>query len=254
MKKIPIIKLSKKNTLIKCAAALSILSITASSLAATVNPYNYTVFENAINDAKWQRGSDSEEQCSGTACESTLNDSTNQKYIWADSSTEEMYFSTNGSQVAKWRSELRFQDSFTRGSTRTFTAQIGYWASKSTSTGFTVAQLHMESDDDYSVEGPPARLEIIDEDRFEVQWRNSYSCTDDCWSSDTFATSTSGWKDIQLKTSGDYINVSVEGQTFSYNLKASGTNWPSQGGYYWKTGIYLQKAGTAYTGYKNIYW
>ena len=95
---------------------------------------------------------------------------------------------------------------------------------------------------------------LNDEDTYEVQWRNSYSCSDDCWSADEFSTSTSGWKDIQLKTSGDYINVSVAGQTFSYNLKGDDKNWPSDGGYFWKTGIYIQDEGTAYTGYQNIYW
>ena len=244
----------KKNTIIKITTAISLIGIATSTMAATVNPYDYTVFENAINKAKWQRGSNSEKQCSGTDCESTMDSSTNQDYIWADSSTDEMYFSTGGSQVAKWRSELRYEENFSRGSTRTFTAKIGYWASRSTSAGFTVAQLHMETGGDYDVKGPPARLEIIDEDVFEVQWRNSYSCTSDCWSADVFSTSTSGWKDIQLTTSGDYINVSVEGQTFSYYLKGDDTNWPSDGGYFWKTGIYLQDEGTAYTGYKNIYW
>ena len=240
--------------IIQYGITLSLIGAAASAMAATVNPYDYSVFKNAINDAKWQRGSNSEEQCSGTDCESTMDSSSNQKYIWADSSNDQMRFSTSGSKSAKWRSELRFEDSFSRGSTRTFTARIAYWASRSTSTGFTVAQLHMESDDNYTSKGPPARLEILDEDTFEVQWRNSYSCSSDCWSSDTFSTSTSGWKDIQLKTSGDYINVSVQGQTFSYYLKASGTNWPSNGGYYWKTGIYLQDEGTAYTGYENLYW
>lgn len=244
----------KKNTIIKLATAISLIGIATSTMAATVNPYDYSVFKNAINDAKWQRGSNSETQCVRTDCESTLDSSSNQKYIWADSANGQMHFSTNGSQAAKWRSELRFEDNFSRGSTRTFTATIAYWASRSTSTGFTVAQLHMDTNGDYDVEGPPARLEILDEDTFEVQWRNSYSCTSNCWSSNTFSTSTSGWKDIQLKTSGDYINVSVAGQTFSYYLKGSGKNWPSDGGYYWKTGIYLQDSGTAYTGYKNLYW
>ena len=242
------------NTLMKYTVALSLAGSVASAVADTVNPYDYSVFENAINDAKWQRGSDSEKQCAGTDCESTLDSSSNQKYIWADSDDGQMYFSTNGSQVAKWRSELRFEENFSRGSSRTFTAKIAYWASRSTSTGFTVAQLHMETGGEYDVKGPPARLEVIDETHFEVQWRNSYSCTDDCWSADEFATSTSGWKDIQLKTSGDYINVSVAGQTFSYYLKGDDTNWPSDGGYFWKTGIYLQDAGTAYTGYQNLYW
>jgi len=242
------------HTIIKYTATIALASITASAMSATVNPYNYSVFEKAINDAKWQRGSNSEKQCSGSSCESTMNSSSNKKYIWANSSNGQLHFSTNGSQNAKWRSELRFEDSFSRGSTRTFTARIGYWHKYSTSKGFTVAQLHMESDSNYTVKGPPARLEIIDEDTYEVQWRNSYSCTSNCWSGDTFSTSTSGWKDIQLKTSGNYINVSVAGQTFSYKLSGSGKNWPSDGGYYWKTGIYLQDKGTAYTGYKNLYW
>jgi len=244
----------KKNTIIKLTTAISLISIATSTMAATVNPYNYSVFENAINDAKWQRGSNSETQCVEKDCESTMNSSSNKKYIWADDSNGQLRFSTNGSQDEGWRNELRFEDSFSRGSTRTFTAKVGYWSSRSTSEAFTVAQLHMESDDNYTSKGPPARLEIIDEDTFEVQWRDSYSCSSGCWSSNTFSTSTSGWKDIQLKTSGDYINVSVAGQTFSYYLKASDTNWPSNGGYYWKTGIYLQDEGTAYTGYQNLYW
>ena len=243
-----------KNTLIKYTAALSIIGIATNAMADTVNPYNYTVFEDAINDAKWQLGLNSEDQCSGTECESTLDISSNQEYIWADDSNGQMFFSTNGSQDAKWRSELRFEDSFSRDSTKTFTAKIGYWASQSTSTGFTIAQLHMESDDNYNVEGAPARLEIIDEDTFRVKWRNSYSCTSDCWSTETFSTSTSGWKDIQLQVSDEYINVSVAGQTFSYDLDGSDTNWPSDGSYYWKTGIYLQDEGSAYIGYKNMYW
>lgn len=242
------------NTIMQCTLAFSFAGSIGNAVAATVNPYNYSVFENAINDAKWQRGSNSEKQCAGTECETTLDNSSNQEYIWADSSNGEMYFSTNGSQASKWRSELRFEENFSRGSTRTFTATIGYWASRSTSDGFTVAQLHMETGGEYDVKGPPARLEVIDEEHFEVQWRNSYSCTSDCWSANTFSTSTSGWKDIQLTTSGDYINVTVQGQTFSYNLKGSDKNWPSNGGYFWKTGIYLQDSGTAFTGYRNIYW
>lgn len=242
------------NTLIKCTVALGLVGSVANAVADTVNPYNYSVFKNALNDAKWQRGLDSEKQCASTDCESTLDSSSNQQYIWADDATNTMYFSTNGSQASKWRSELRFEENFSRGSTRTFTAKIGYWANKSTSDGFTVAQLHMETGGAYDVKGPPARLEVIDEDTYEVQWRNSYSCSDDCWSADEFSTSTSGWKDIQFKTSGDYINVSVAGQTFSYNLKGDDKNWPSDGGYFWKTGIYLQDKGTAYTGYQNIYW
>jgi len=170
------------HTIIKYTATIALASITASAMSATVNPYNYSVFEKAINDAKWQRGSNSEKQCSGSSCESTMNSSSNKKYIWANSSNGQLHFSTNGSQNAKWRSELRFEDSFSRGSTRTFTARIGYWHKYSTSKGFTVAQLHMESDSNYTVKGPPARLEIIDEDTYEVQWRNSYSCTSNCWS------------------------------------------------------------------------
>lgn len=242
------------NKITKISIAISLVFSASTTMAATVNPYNYSVFENAINDAKWQRGYNSEKQCSGSACESTLNNSSELDYLWADNSNGQMHFSTNGSKSAKWRNELRFESNFSRGSTRTFTAQMAYWAANSTSSGFTVAQLHMTSDDSYTVKGPPARLEILDEDTFEVQWRNSYSCSSNCWSSDTFSAGTSGWKNIQLKTSGDYINVSVAGQTFSYNLKGSGTNWPSDGQYYWKTGIYLQDSGTAYTGYKNIYW
>lgn len=242
------------NKLTAFTVAISFSISATPAISATVNPYNYSVFENAINDAKWQRGYNSEKQCSGTSCESTLNSSSNLGYIWADSSNNQMNFSTNGSKSSAWRNELRFEDNFNRGSSRTFTARVAYSASKSTSSGITIAQLHMTSDSNYSVKGPPARLEILDEDTFEVKWRNSYSCTSNCWSTNTFSANTSGWKDIQLKTAGDYINVSVSGQTFSYNLKGSDKNWPSKGDYYWKTGIYLQNSGTAYTSYQNLYW
>lgn len=223
--------------------------------SASVNPYTYNnVYKNAINDAKWQRGSNSEQQCFESGCSSTMGTSSNLKYIWVDSNNGQMRFSTNGSKSSGWRSELRFNSNFSRGSSRTMTARLGYWKGRSTSDGFTVAQLHMDGNQGWSVKGPPARLEVVDEDRFMVTFRSGYSCTSNCWTDRDFSTSISGWKNIQLQTSGDYINVSVAGQTHSYNLKGSGKNWPSQGGYYWKTGIYMQDSGTAYTGYQNLYW
>lgn len=243
-----------KNAIMKSAFTFGLAVSAANAMATDISPYNYPLFESAINDAKWQRGLNSEKQCTRTGCESTLGSSASQEYIWVKESNGIMHFSTNGDQPSKWRSELRFEDNFSRGSTRTLTARIGYWSNRSTSTGFTIAQLHMETGGAYDVKGPPARLEVIDETHFEVQWRNSYSCTNDCWSANAFSTKTSGMKNVQLKTSGDYINVSVEGQTFSYNLKGSDKNWPSDGGYFWKTGIYLQDEGTAYTGYQSLYW
>lgn len=241
---------------IKLIVVLCVINCVASFIAVAdvVNPYNYDVYSDAINDAKWQVGYNSEKQCYADECEDVLDSSSMQDLLWADSSNKQMHFSTDGSKDEKWRNELRFNAEFSRGSSRTFTARVGYWKGQSTSAGFTMAQLHMASDDDYDVKGPPARLEVIDENAFVVKWRNAYDCSSDCWSSNEFSTSTSGWKDIQLQTSGDYINVSVAGQTFSMNMKGSDTNWPSKGGYYWKTGIYLQDEGTAYTGYKSIYW
>lgn len=243
----------------KYLLAIGMTTMATSVFAASVNPYTYnSVYENAIKDAKWQRGYSSEQQCYSTGCSSTMGTSSNLGYVWVDNSNGQMQFSTNGSKSAKWRSELRFNASFNRGSSRTMTAKLGYWASRSNSDGFTVAQLHMDqnypSSGSYKVNGPPARLEIVDEDYFEIVFRSGYDCSSDCWEKHEYSTSTSGWKNIQLQTSGDYINVSVHGETYSYNLKASGNNWPSKAGYYWKTGIYLQDAGTAYTGYKNLYW
>ena len=241
---------------IKLPIAVGLALATSTVFAATVNPYTHNnIFKNAIKDAKWQRGYNSEQQCRGTGCSNTMGSSSNLKYVYVDSKKNQMYFTTSGSKDEKWRSELRFNASFNRGSSRTMTARLGYWKNRSTSSGFTVAQLHMEQDDNYKkVNGPPARLEIVDEKEFEVVWRKAYDCSSNCWTKKRFSTSTSGWKDIQLQTSGNYINVKVAGQTHSYNLKGSDTNWPSKGGYYWKTGIYLQDEGTAFTGYKNIYW
>ena len=164
-------KTKTMNTAIKNTAAFGLACIATSVMAASVNPYNYSVFENAINDSKWQRGSNSEKICAGTDCENTMNSSSNLKYIWVDSSNGQMQFSTNGEQDSKWRSELRFENSFSRGSTRTFTAKIGYWKNRSTSQGFTVAQLHMESDDNYTSKGPPARLEILDENKWLLMYK-----------------------------------------------------------------------------------
>lgn len=244
----------RKTTQLSIGLGLAIFA--SSTFAASVNPYNYNnVFKNAIKDSKWQRGYNSEKQCNSTGCQSTMGTSNNLKYLYVDDSRGWMHFTTNGSKNEKWRSELRFESSFSRGSSRTMTLNLGYWKNRSTSKGFTVAQLHMEQDSNYTkVNGPPARLEILDENKFEVVWRKGYNCSSNCWTEKTFSTSTSGWKAIQLQTSGDYINVKVAGQTYSYNLKASGNNWPSNGGYYWKTGIYLQDDGTVFTGYKNLYW
>ncbi len=241
---------------------LSAAVMATSASAAKVNPYNYNVYKNAINDAKWQRGSNSEQQCSQTGCQSTLNSSTSKKYIWANDANGQMQFSTDGSKAKGWRSELRFLANFSRGSNRTMTAKMGYWKNLSTSDGFTIAQLHMDKNTGYTVKGPPARLEIVDESHFEVKFRRSHDCTSssspDCWPDDVggeYSTSISNWKDVQLHLSGDVINVSVAGQTYSYNLKsAPNTDWPSNGGYYWKTGVYMQDAGSAYIGYKNLYW
>jgi len=241
--------------LTKGLIALGLAALTSGAMAASVNPYTYNnTYKNAINDAKWQRGYNSERQCERTGCSSTMGTSSNLSYVWVNDSNGQMQFSTNGSKSEKWRSELRFLDNFSRGSSRTMTARLGYWASRSNSEGFTVAQLHMDTNEGWDVKGPPARLEIIDEDHFRVDFRSGYSCTSGCWTKEEFSTSTSNWKNIQLQTSGDYINVSVQGETHSYYLKGTGRNWPSQGGYYWKTGIYLQDGGTAYTGYKNLYW
>jgi len=243
----------KKITTWVCAVGL--LLVGSSAFSASVNPYTYNnVYKNAIIDAKWQRGYNSEQQCYSTGCESTMGTSTNLKYIWVDNSNGQMQFSTNGSRSDGWRSELRFNANFNRGSSRTMTMRFGYWKARSTSNGFTIAQLHMDKNEGWAVNGPPARLEIIDESHFEVTFRSGHDCSSNCWTDETYSTSTSGWKNIQLQTSGDYINVTVAGQTYSYNLKGSGTDWPSKGGYYWKTGLYMQDSGTAYTGYRNLYW
>ena len=241
----------KVNTLLLLAG---LIVVTPTAFAAKVNPYDYSKHKNAINDAKWQRGHSSEQRCYSTGCESTMDSNSNQKYIWADNKNSQLHFSTDGNQDTGWRSELRFNANFFRGSSRTLTARFGYWAGRSTSKGFTVAQLHMDGNEGWTVKGPPARLEIIDEDYFEVTFRKGHDCTSSCWTDERFSTSVSGWKDIQLQTSGNYINVTVQGQTHSYNLSGSGKDWPSKGGYYWKTGLYMQKSGTAYTGYKHIYW
>ena len=226
---------------------VGMIMVSAEATATSVNPYSYTVFKNAIKDAKWQRGYDSEKQCQGADCESTMESRSNLKYIWVNNDNNQMQFSTNGSKEIKWRSELRFLSNFNRGSSRTMTAKIGYWAGESTSQGFTVAQLHMEDS-----KGPPARLEIINEDKFEVTFRNDDGCTSNCWHTEEYEdTGTSGWKYIQLQTSGNYINVSVAGETYSYEMTSK---WPSKGNYYWKTGIYLQDPGTVYTGYQYLYW
>ena len=134
------------------------------------------------------------------------------------------------------------------------TAGVRYFPNLSTSSGFTVAQLHMDKNEGWTVNGPPARLEVVDESHYEVTFRSGHDCSSNCWTDLTYSTSVTSRKDIQLETSGDYVNVSVEGETFSYYLKGSGRDWPSQGGYYWKTGIYLQGAGTAYVNYSYLTW
>lgn len=225
--------------------ALAISSATA--FAANVNPYNYSEHADAINQAKWQRGYNSDKQCQYEDCESVMGEAESLDYVWAKSSDGELRFSTNGVKGNKWRSELRYMDNFNRGSTRTMTVRVRYWPDSSTSEGFTVAQLHMEDS-----AGPPARLEVLDESHYAVTFRDDDLCTTDCtWTDKEYSTGITGFKDVQLNTSGNYVNVSVEGETHSYLLTS---NWPSKGNYYWKTGIYLQDEGTAYTGYEYIYW
>lgn len=245
----------KIKTILKYTLAIGLTGGIASSAIAEIrSAYNYTVFRNAIDDARWQRGNNSETRCSRSGCSSTMSSSSNQDYIWTDSSTRRLHFSTDGNEDDGWRNELRFVDSFSRGATRTMTARVGYWARRSTSSGLTIAQLHMESDDNYRNRGPVARLEIVDEDTFKVVWREGYSCTSSCVDRDEYSTSTSGFKDIQLRTSGSVLNVSVAGQTFSYNMRGSDANWPSDGAYYWKAGVYLQRDGSAYVGFENLTW
>ena len=236
--------------------ALVVISIfmavwSTSALAAKINPINYTIWSNVFADAKWQLGDtgDTDDVCEYSSdCSDLFNSGTGYKrYIWAESSdNNRLTFSTNGSQARLWRSELRFLDNFAKSSTITMSGRIGYWAGRSTSDGITVAQLHMED-----AEGPPARLEIIDEDYFQVTFRNSDDCTSNCWTERTFSTSTSGWKNFSLYLNNYYINVTVAGQTRTYKLT---TEWSASGDYYWKTGLYLQDAGTAYTAYRNLYW
>ena len=247
------------NLLTKTSMALGLIALSSASIAGPrVNAYTYdTVYENAIKDSKWQVGYNSERQCVGTECASTMSTSESLNYVWVDQTWGSMRFSTDGSKDTKWRNELRFEDNFSRGSSRVMTARLRFWESRSSSLGFTIAQLHMDTNQGWDVEGPPARLEVINEDHFRVDFRSGYDCTSDCWSKNTFSASVDNWKDIQMQTSGDYINVSVEGETHSYYLKstsADAKNWPSQGGYFWKTGIYLQKAGEAYVAYDNLYW
>ena len=245
----------KIKTGLKYITAMGLFAgIMSSAIAEVQSAYNYRVFRDAIDDARWQRGDNSETRCSGSDCSSTMDSSSNQDYIWTDSSTRILHFSTDGNEDDGWRNELRFVDSFSRGSTRTMTATVGYWAGRSTSSGLTIAQLHMESDDDYDNEGPVARLEIVDEDTFKVVWREGYSCTSNCVERDEYSTSTSGFKDIQLRTSGNVLNVSVQGQTFSYDMDGGDANWPSDGAYYWKAGVYLQREGSAFVGFENLTW
>jgi len=127
-----------------------LMAFTSSAFAGKVNPYNYSKHKNASNDAKWQRGHSSEQRCYSTGCESTMNSSSNQKYIWADDNNSQLHFSTDGNQDSDWRSELRFNSNFFRGSNRTLTARFGYWAGRSTSKGFTVAQLHMDGNEGWT--------------------------------------------------------------------------------------------------------
>ena len=245
----------KIKTILKYTAAIGLVgSMASSAVAEVVSAYNYTVFRNAIDDARWQRGNNSETRCSGSGCSSTMDSSSNQEYIWTNSNNRRLNFSTDGNEDDGWRNELRFINSFGRGSTRTMTARLRYWSGRSTSSGLTVAQLHMESDDNYRNRGPVARLEIVDEDEYKVVFREGYSCTSNCVERETFSTSTSGFKDVQLRTSGHVLNVSVAGQTFSYNMRGNGANWPSDGAYYWKAGVYLQRDGSAFVSFLDLNW
>jgi len=219
-----------------------LLSISLSVLASNTfaaNPYNWSKWKNAFNDAKVQRGYNSEQHCYASGCNGKVDD----KFIYA-SSNGDLNWSTSGSKNSKWRSELRFNDSFWKSNKRTMTTRMRVLTGSSSSDGFTVAQLHYEDGS-----GPPARLEIIDGKKWRVKFRSNEG-KNPSYPSNDYSTGVSGWKNIQLKTQNTYINVSVAGQTHSYRLN----KWPSSEGYYWKTGIYLQDKGSAKTGMKYLYW
>lgn len=240
--------MKKSATLLLC----SIVGIySASALSDSVNPFNYSKHEDAILEAKWQLGNSGDSNkdvCKNSACESALNSSSYDDYIYADDDSSYMFFSTDGSQAAFWRSELRYEDNFEKSDTISMSARVGFygWNSSSSSEGFTVAQLHMEG-----ANGPPVRLEYMDRDHMAVTFRTSPSCTSNCWKTVEFNTTAAGWKNIVLQLKDEWVNVSVNGETKSYQLSSS---WPDDGAYYWKAGIYLQKSGQALVGFDYINW
>ncbi len=230
------------HTIIKATLLVCALSLPFSSAMAR-NPFDYSHWENAIRDAKWQLDVQDNDICEQAECESYLD--TYDDYQWANSGSD-LRFSTNGDKDEGWRNEWRFLANFSRGATRTMTARIRFINARTDSDGFTVAQLHYEGGN-----GPPARLEVLDEEDFEVTFRNNESCSSNCWTQRSFTANPRSLQDVQLRTSNGNINVTVAGQTRTWDLKRE---WPNQSNYYWKAGVYLQEDGEVEVQYATLFW
>lgn len=238
----------KKNIIKNILGVSCLLALPLTTMAA--NPYDFSRWEKNINEANWQVGHNSFTVCKANQgnCEAALDE--NQWKVFAYANRDNYFrYSTDGNQTEGWRNEFRFADSFSRGSSRDMSTKIRVWTGSTTSKGFTVAQLHMEDGD-----GPPVRVEVVDEDHFQVKWRHGPDCDKnerDCFDEDNFGASLGGFRKIELDLLNNFINVSVEGETYSYDLR---TWWPSDGQYYWKSGIYLQEDGAVETAARYLYW
>ena len=219
----------------------------------------YTYHSATIDEARWQVGYRSNKRCYESECRSTMGESDFQLYIYADNWRKDMFFSSYGRKNGGWRNELRYNDSFSRSSNKSMSSRIGnyYWRNDAHSDGFTVSQFHMED-----AAGPPVRLEYINSDSMEVVFRSNDTCTSkpDCWHHEKINDSARNFKFVNFSLSNSYINVSVNGNTKSWNLNGTnGTgkpagNWPSNGRYYWKAGIYIQDYGAALIAFEYLNW
>lgn len=243
--------------------------IAAFSTQALAEPFDYHA--DAMSEVKWQL--DGSDMCSsGDDCEdffaSSSYTTTIDDYLYTETANQHLWFHTDGSQDASWRSELRWLDEdgsssgtgFAKSATKTMTVRFGQfnWGTSTTSDGFTVSQLHNSND---LTEGPVARLEYIDSSDSDggymmVTFRDDY----DCISSDSTCTftkrywwneSASGWKTATITLDNYYVTVTVDGDSRTYKVSSA---WEPQTEYYWKAGVYLQDAGTAKVAFDYIIW
>lgn len=225
------------------------------SLSATAADSAYDHHASTINEAKWQVGSNSQERCYESGCESTMASSFWKQFIYANSSTEVLVFTNAGGRSSGWRNELRNNNEFNRSGSNSMSTRFKDYSYllNNNSPGFTISQIHMD-DDNVDVDGPPARLELLDGDTIAVKFRSCHDCSSPSYPSEEFSTSIGGWKSAVLSLSGSYVNVTVAGETHSYNLAGSGTDWPNYSDYYFKAGVYMQDYGRAHIAFDYINW